>query len=278
MESSSASRVYSLFRKLEAAQTKGSNGIAAWAEVFQLRDTNDRPTARARTEDRISALLSEVRDEIHAIEERYFDAVHDDQAQAVARTLIQQAMEVTASRNLGNDAKALFANYLPPHVLMGWAAWAVAMPREDDGVTEEQLAAFRAALDELSEAAQAEGVPPRVRAFAQRQAQTLRDALRLYPIRGAVVVGKTALRGATELVQESDDLREELNTGDEPGPVKRVLSGLGKAWANGAKFGDQVDKLYRLYEHGRAALGHAAPALESAKESISALLDSTSVT
>jgi hypothetical protein len=271
MESSSASRVFDLLKRYEAVQAKGlGNGVAGWAAVFEVEAEANSSSGVATLDDRVYALLADVRAEIRAVESTVLNPDATDPASSLARRAIQQVSEATNPRNMGQDARAVCQNYLTPDVMTGWAAWAVAMPKHEDGITPAREAELRDALAELEAALQADGVPARLRQFAQRQAELLRDALRRYPVRGADAVGTAVLHGLTELVSERDALAAEPDTGD-PKAAQRVFEAVRAAWNKGATFGEKLNNIVRLAELAHTGGSRALPVVQEVVKQLAAM-------
>jgi hypothetical protein len=235
MKTSAAIRVNAILEKA-AQNNENISSQAAFAKILGIESLDGHDV-----QDAVSDALGELRAEIRRVETMLKEK---ETPKALSDTPIQAALNLTSPLHIASHWPQNRGNQLRPEVLVAWGWVAFFLPSIDDDVTEEALRELERELDEMEEAATAEGVPSELRAFIVRQGARIRKALRRYQVEGVEPLKEAISTGMGDLIRAAPII---VPT-DASNPASANAFGrLSKAWTSVAKVAGESKALYDAY-------------------------------
>lgn len=247
-----AGRILSIYDKLTGPSRQQEQSMVwVWAEVFGL--SQDSP----HLEDDVVTCLQAMRSEIDLLQVklRMLGAPDD-----LTQPGLPRLRNATSAVFLNAQWKGIREETSRPEnrVALLWANWTLRDEDEDD-LPADEFAALLAELDSLEQSLHATDMTSYMRGFIQRQIDSVRAALRLYPIRGAKPIEEAARQVVGTCHFEAPLLDKELEKASEP--AKGVFAKAGLFIEKTAKVADNLDKIRKAGEGAYALAAAVAPAV-----------------
>jgi hypothetical protein len=247
MKTSAAIRVNAILQ----SALKNSDNIssqAAFAKILGIESLDGHDV-----QDAVSDALGELRAEIRRVETVLKEK---ETPQPLIDIPIQAALSLTSPLHIAGAWMQNRAQQLRSEVLVAWGWVAFFLPSIEDDVTEEALHDLERELNEMEEAATAEGVPSNLRAFIVRQGAKIRKALRRYQVEGVEPLKEAISTGMGDLIRAAPTMKPI----DASNPASANAFGrLSKAWTNVAKMAGESKAIYDAYQ----LVAPAIPAIQS---------------
>lgn len=248
----SASRLLAIYDQL--LKVGGGNDVAMikrWAEVFAL------PHEGPRAEDDVATCLLAMRSEIDLARTTLLHRGVPEDLLHPGFARLRQYCSTTAL-NAGWNSYREEANRPETRLAWAWAAWVLQNEAEDD-LPPEEFAALLQELNDVELALRSTEMTPYLRDFIQRQIDSIRAALKLYPIRGVKPIEEALRDIVGTCTFERATLTKEVEKSSEPtkGVMKRVGTFIEKA----AKIADNLDKVRKAGEGMYSLATTVGPAL-----------------
>lgn len=223
--------------------------IKVWAEVFEL------PPGSPNLEDEVVTCLQAMRSEMELLRSKLaaIGAPEDLTYPGMARL---RNITSTAYINAGwND---LWDEVSKPEnrLSIAWANW-VLRAEDEDELPSEELASLRSELDSLEASLQDADMTPYLRGFIQRQIDTIRNALRLYRLRGVKPIEEALHQVAGAYTVEKSRVEVERESASEA--AKSVFARAGAFIEKTAKVADNLDKIRKAGEAAYTLAASVAP-------------------
>ncbi len=255
MKTSSARRVHCVLKRAYEHEQTNGNTLQLWATVFGIADPKNNITPEV--EDGVLSALRDLRDEVTEVER---SVMNDAERVAGVAPIAQATRLLTASNVLYGDWNQTKSNHLRPEFLAGWHWAAITLPSEDDQISEEALASLSNELEQLENVAALEDVPDELRRLVRKQANSIRNAMRRYDIRGATPLRDAVSQATGELLREQDEIRSAVEKAPESG--RQVFEHVRAVWNAAAKLCGDADKFHKGYLLVMDIYDKALPMLE----------------
>jgi hypothetical protein len=139
-----------------------------------------------------------------------------------------------------------------------WANWTLRAEDEED-LPAEELASLRSELDSLEESLRKTDMTSYLRGFIQRQIDAIRNALRLYKVRGVKPIEEAMHQVVGAYAVEKSRVEAENEKASEP--AKSLFARAGAFIEKTAKVADNLDKIRKAADGGYNILSNVAPLL-----------------
>jgi hypothetical protein len=201
------------------AQTNASDG---WAKLFGIAGS------RAVQDREVVRLLVIMADELARFQKELQATPAAPDSYDFVLHAIQQSISL---RSLGSKWIAV-EQHISNDVIRVLTAFAELLPREEAAVDPTELADFSVEVEALAQRIRKSGLPDEVKAFLERQIDTVRAALREFPLRGTSAFKDASLRSAITLADVPPAVVENADA-----PEVREVIGL---WERVAKYGRRL--------------------------------------
>ena len=244
-----AGRLLALYDRLVG--TSRANDVVmlnVWAEVFDLPDGPN-------LEDEVVTCLQAVRSEMEGLQARLKSmGVIDD----LLRPGWERLRNITSTAYISQIWKGLRDEASRPEnrIPFAWANWVLREESEDD-MAPDELSSLRNELDALEASLRGTEMTVYMRGFIQRQLNSIRTALRLYPIRGVKPIEEAARQVVGTCNIEASVLAKEFERADTP--AKGVFAKVGHFIEKTAKVADNLDKIRKAGEGAYALSVNLGP-------------------
>lgn len=247
-----AGRILSIYDKLtEPNRPQEKTMVWVWADVFDL------PQDGPHLEDDVVTCLQAMRAEMDLLRTK----LHARGApEILLHPTLPRLRNATSPIYLNSQWKAIREETTTPEnrIVLLWADWALRDEDEDD-LPADEFSALLSELESLEKNLNSTAMTAYMRGFIQRQIDSIRIALRLYPIRGTKPIEEAARQVVGTCQLEASVLGKEFEKASEP--TKGVLSRVGSFIEKTAKVADNLDKIRKSGEGGYALVTSVAPAL-----------------
>lgn len=247
-----AGRILSIYDKLtEPNRPHEKTMVWVWADVFNL------PQDGPHLEDDVVTCLQAMRSEMDLLRTK----LH---ARGAPEILLHPGLprlrNATSTVYLNAQWKGIREETTKPEnrIVLLWADWALRDEDEDD-LPADEFSALLSELESLEQSLSATEMTAYMRGFIQRQIDSIRAALKLYPIRGVKPIEEAARQVIGTCQLEAPVLTKEFEKASEP--TKGVFSKVGSFIEKTAKFADNLDKIRKAGEGSYALATSVAPAL-----------------
>jgi len=236
-----------LMRQPEDAQM-----LHAWAAVFEVE------TNTPHLEEEMSFLVLGLRREIALARER-LDLL--DVPADLTHPVFSRLHDVASPTQFLAPWRSHRGNLTPPECrkIFDWVTWALREEAEAD-MEAEAMSALVDELKDLENALADASVPGHLRAFINRQIKTIRNALRMYRVRGVAPIQEALATVAGEFVVKDQVLQQNLGAGT--APAKSAISRIASTVDKLAKLADNLSKVKKGIEDA-AAIGVSVSAVVS---------------
>jgi len=232
VQMNSGERLLNIYTSL-VQQSPNKDMVKTWAKVFGLdADGNN-------LEDEVVHLVLGLRHELTFARGRLT-------AQGAPSELTSPAFERLASVASPGQLHSSWASHLPNinpaecRKIFEWVAWTLRDEGEAD-MSADEMQTLRGELESLEAALADVGMAPYLRDFIERQIKTIREALRMYGVRGVKPVREALQQVAGAYKTEEKQLARAVHAASEP--QKTVFARAAGAIKKVAEFADTISKL-----------------------------------
>lgn len=248
----SAGRILAIYDRLvRCDRGTGTPMHKVWADVFGLQ--LDGP----HLEDEVVTCLQALRSEIDLLRSRLAE---NDIPEDLMHPGVTRLRNITSTTYINNEWRGLADEVSRPEnrLSIAWAKWALRDEDEDD-MPAEEMAALLSELDSLESSLKQAEMTQYLRAFIQRQLESIRAALRIYRVQGVKPIEEALHQVAGACMLQKSRIESEYAAADEP--TRSVIKRTGEVIEKTAKVADNLDKIRKFGEGAWSLASNVGPLL-----------------